>query len=68
MGLNTISVYIFWNQLEPTEGQFNWEGCNDIRRFVKLCQDNGLWVVLRPGPYVCAETEFGGYPAWLLKI
>jgi beta-galactosidase len=67
MGLNTISVYIFWNQLEPVEGQFNWEGNNDIRRFVKLCQDNGLWVALRPGPYVCAETEFGGYPAWLLK-
>jgi beta-galactosidase len=67
MGLNTVSVYIFWNQLEPAEGKFNWEGCNDIRRFVKLCQDNGLWVALRPGPYVCAETEFGGYPAWLLK-
>jgi beta-galactosidase len=67
MGLNTVSVYIFWNQLEPAEGQFNWEGCNDIRRFVKLCGDNGLWVTLRPGPYVCAETEFGGYPAWLLK-
>jgi beta-galactosidase len=67
MGLNTVSVYIFWNQLEPTDGQFNWEGCNDIRRFVKICQINGLWVILRPGPYVCAETEFGGYPAWLLK-
>jgi beta-galactosidase len=67
MGLNTISVYIFWNQLEPAEGQFNFQDNNDIRRFVKLCQANGLWVVLRPGPYVCAETEFGGYPAWLLK-
>ena len=66
MGLNTVSVYIFWNQLEPAEGKFDWEGDNDIRRFVKLCQENGLWVALRPGPYVCAETEFGGYPAWLL--
>jgi beta-galactosidase len=67
MGLNTVSVYIFWNQLEPTEGKFDFTGNNDIHRFVKLCQDNGLWVALRPGPYVCAETEFGGYPAWLLK-
>lgn len=67
MGLNTVSVYVFWNQLEPTEGKFNFTGNGDIRRFVKLCQDNGLWVTLRPGPYVCAETEFGGYPAWLLK-
>jgi beta-galactosidase len=67
MGLNTVSVYIFWNQLEPTEGKFDFTGNGDIRRFVKLCQDNGLWVALRPGPYVCAETEFGGYPAWLLK-
>jgi beta-galactosidase len=67
MGLNTVSVYIFWNQLEPAEGQFDFRGNNDIRRFVRLCQDNGLWVILRPGPYVCAETEFGGYPAWLLK-
>jgi beta-galactosidase len=67
MGLNTVSVYIFWNQLEPTENHFNFVGNNDIRTFVKLCQQNGLWVTLRPGPYVCAETEFGGFPAWLLK-
>jgi beta-galactosidase len=67
MGLNTVSVYVFWNQLEPTEGNFNFTGDGDIRRFVQLCQQNGLWVVLRPGPYVCAETEFGGFPAWLLK-
>jgi beta-galactosidase len=67
MGLNTVSVYIFWNQLEPSEGKFDFTGGGDVRRFVKLCQENGLWVTLRPGPYVCAETEFGGYPAWLLK-
>jgi beta-galactosidase len=67
MGLNTLSVYVFWNQLEPAEGQFNWTGNGDIHHFVRLCQDNGLWVTLRPGPYVCAETEFGGFPAWLLK-
>ena len=67
MGLNAISLYFFWNQLEPTEGHFDFTGSNDVRRCVQLCRDNGLWVILRPGPYVCAETEFGGYPAWLLK-
>jgi beta-galactosidase len=67
MGLNTISIYLFWNQIEPSEGKFDFQGINDVRRFVKLCQDNHLWVIVRAGPYVCAETEFGGFPAWLLK-
>ncbi len=66
LGLNTVSVYVFWNQIEPKEGEFVFDGMTDVRRFVKLCQDNGLWVVLRVGTYVCAEWEFGGYPAWLL--
>jgi len=66
MGLNAVSLYFFWNQLEPAEGHFDFTGSNDLRRCVKLCQQNGLWVLLRPGPYVCAETEFVGYPAWLL--
>ncbi|HVT81687.1 MAG TPA: beta-galactosidase [Phycisphaerae bacterium] len=67
MGLNTISVYLFWHQIEPKPGEFVFTGISDVRRFVKLCQDNGMWVCLRVGPYVCAETEFGGFPAWLLK-
>jgi len=67
MGLNTVSVYIFWNQLEPHEGSFNFTGDNDVARFVRLAQAEGLWVILRPGPYVCAEWEFGGFPWWLLK-
>jgi beta-galactosidase len=67
MGLNTVSVYIFWSQLEPQEGKFDFTGNNDVRHFIQLCRDNGMWVFLRPGPYVCAETEFGGFPAWLLK-
>jgi beta-galactosidase len=67
MGLNTISIYVFWNQLEPREGEFNFTGDNDIAQFVRLAQAEGLWVILRPGPYVCAEWEFGGYPWWLLK-
>jgi hypothetical protein len=67
MGLNTISVYLFWNQMEPKEGEFVFEGMTDIRRFVKLCEKEGMWVELRVGPYVCAEIEFGGLPSWLLK-
>jgi beta-galactosidase len=67
MGLNTISIYVMWNQIEPKEGQFNFEGFNDIRRIAKLCQSNGMWLILRPGPYVCAEFEFGGLPAWLIQ-
>jgi beta-galactosidase len=67
MGLNTISVYLFWNQIEPTEGNFVFKDQTDVRRFVKLCQDNGMWVILRSGPYICGEIDFGGMPAWLLK-
>lgn len=67
MGLNTVSVYTFWNEFEPHEGQFNFTGDNDVAHFVQLAQAEGLWVILRPGPYVCAEWEFGGYPWWLLK-
>src|SRR6185436_10380742 len=60
MGLNAVSVYFFWNQIETTEGNFVFKDQTDVRHFVKLCQDNGMWVLLRPGPYVCAETDFGG--------
>ncbi len=67
MGLNTVSIYIFWNVHEPREGEFNFSGDADIAEFVRLAQKEGLWVVLRPGPYCCAEWEFGGYPWWLLK-
>ena len=67
MGLNTVSIYVFWNQHEPRPGQFNFSGDADIAQFVRLAQKEGLWVILRPGPYCCAEWEFGGYPWWLLK-
>jgi len=67
MGLNAISFYLFWNQVEPEEGQFNFTGATDVRRVLKLCQDNGMWAILRPGPYCCAEDEFGGIPYWTLK-
>lgn len=67
MGLNTVSIYVFWNQHEPREGEFNFRGDADIAQFVRLAQKEGLWVIVRPGPYCCAEWEFGGYPWWLLK-
>ena len=67
MGLNTVSIYVFWNLLEPEPDKWDFSGNNDIAQFVRDAQQEGLHVVLRPGPYVCAEWEFGGYPAWLLK-
>ncbi len=67
MGMNAISIYMFWNVHEPYRGQFNFEGQADIAHFIRLAQKEGLWVFLRPSPYVCAEWEFGGYPWWLLK-
>jgi len=65
MGLNTIGTYVFWNLHEPEKGKFDFTGGNDVAEFVKIAQQEGLWVILRPSPYVCAEWEFGGYPYWL---
>jgi len=67
MGLNTVGTYLFWNLHEPRPGQFDFSGGNDIAAFVRVAQEEGLWVILRPGPYSCAEWEFGGFPSWLLK-
>ena len=67
MGMNSISIYMFWNVHEPQKGKYNFSGSADVARFVKLAQEVGLWVILRPSPYACAEWEFGGYPWWLLK-
>src|ERR1700744_6191851 len=67
MGLNTIGTYVFWNAQEPEPGKFDFTSDNDIAEFVRAAKAEGLWVVLRPSPYVCAEWEFGGYPYWLLK-
>ena len=66
MGLNTISTYVFWNLHEPTPGKFDFSGNNNVAEFVRQAGAEGLHVILRPGPYVCAEWELGGYPAWLL--
>ena len=67
MGLNTVSTYVFWNLHEPRPGVFDFSGGLDIAAFIKAAQEEGLWVILRPSPYVCAEWEFGGLPSWLLK-
>lgn len=67
LGMNTICLYTFWNIHEPAPDEFDFTDGNDLREFVELCRDNGMKVILRPGPYVCAEWEMGGLPWWLLK-
>lgn len=67
MGLNTVTTYVFWNYHEESPGKWNFSGEKDLRKFIKTAQEVGLYVIIRPGPYVCAEWEFGGYPWWLQK-
>lgn len=67
LGMNTVCLYVFWNIHEQKEGQFDFTGNNDVAAFCRLCQKNGMYVIVRPGPYVCAEWEMGGLPWWLLK-
>lgn len=67
MGLNTICTYIFWDIHEPEQGKWDFTGGNDVAAFIRLAQKEGLHVLIRPGPYVCSEWDFGGLPPWLLK-
>ncbi len=67
LGMNTLCVYVFWNIHEQKMDEFDFTDNNDLRAFVKLAQKNGMYVIVRPGPYVCAEWEMGGLPWWLLK-
>jgi beta-galactosidase len=67
MGLNTITTYVFWNLHESRPGVYDFSGQNDVTEYIREAQQEGLNVILRPGPYVCAEWELGGYPSWLLK-
>jgi beta-galactosidase len=68
MGLNTISTYVFWNYHEPKPGMFDFKSDNrDLAEFLRMAQRESLYVILRPGPYACAEWDFGGFPSWLLK-
>ena len=67
LGMNTLCIYVFWNLHEPREGVFDFTGNSDVAEFCRLAQKNGMYVIVRPGPYVCAEWEMGGLPWWLLK-
>ncbi len=67
MGLNTIAFYVFWNALEQEDGNWDFSGRNDIAAFIDLCQQEGMWVLFRPGPYVCGEWDLGGLPTYLIK-
>jgi len=66
MGLNTIATYVFWNVHEPKPGVYDFSGNNDLVAFIRTAQEEHMHVLLRAGPYSCAEWEFGGFPAWLL--
>lgn len=66
MGCNTVETYVPWNWHEPEKGRFCFEGRKDLRKFILLAQELGLYVIVRPSPYICAEWEFGGLPGWLL--
>ena len=67
MGLNTIQTYVFWNLHETEPGKFDFSGNLDIAEFVRIAGEEGLDVIVRPGPYICTELDFGGFPAWLLR-
>lgn len=68
MGCNTIAVYLFWNYFEQEPGKFDFSDNRDFSEFIKICNEEHMWVLLRPGPYVCAEWDFGGLPPYLLSI
>lgn len=67
MGFNAVETYCAWNLHEPNEGEFYFDGRADVERFLTTAKELGLYAIVRPGPYICAEYEFGGFPGWLLK-
>lgn len=68
MGINTIFTYVYWQDIEMLQGQFNFTGNNDIAAWFAEIQAAGLKGILRPGPYVCAERDWGGLPGWLSQL
>ena len=68
MGLNTVATYVFWNWHETEPGKWDFEGDKNLAEYIKTAGEEGMMVILRPGPYVCAEWEFGGYPWWLQNV
>ncbi|VVC32178.1 Glycoside hydrolase superfamily,Beta-galactosidase 1-like,Glycoside hydrolase, family [Cinara cedri] len=67
-GLNTVSTYVEWSLHEPRPDNYNFEDMADLEHFLQLIKDEGMYVLLRPGPYICAERDFGGFPYWLLNV
>ncbi|XP_050533362.1 beta-galactosidase-like [Daktulosphaira vitifoliae] len=67
-GLNAVSTYVEWSLHEPYSGVYNFDDMADLEYFIELIQDEGMYVLLRPGPYICAERDFGGFPYWLLNV
>ena len=67
MGLNTIETYVPWNAHSPRPGVFDTSGMLDLERFLREIADAGLYAIVRPGPYICAEWDNGGLPAWLFR-
>jgi len=67
LGLNTLCTYVFWDLHEPQPGKFDFTGNLDVAAYIRMAQEVGLWVLLRPGPYICSEWDFGGLPPWLLS-
>uniref|UniRef100_A0A8I4A039 Beta-galactosidase n=1 Tax=Callithrix jacchus TaxID=9483 RepID=A0A8I4A039_CALJA len=66
-GLNTLTTYVPWNLHEPERGKFDFSGNLDLEAFILMASEIGLWVILRPGPYICSEIDLGGLPSWLLQ-
>ena len=67
IGINTVMTYVFWNFHEAQPGQYDFTDQRDVAEFIREAQQEGLYVILRPGPYSCGEWDLGGYPAWLLR-
>lgn len=68
MGLNTVATYVFWNLHETEQGKWDFTGDKNLAEYIRIAGEEGMMVILRPGPYVCAEWEFGGYPWWLQNV
>lgn len=67
LGFNTVETYVPWNLHEPRKGEYHFDGILDLEKFLLTAQELGLYAIVRPSPYICAEWEFGGFPAWLLN-
>lgn len=65
-GLNAVSTYVEWSTHNPKENLYKWDGIANLVKFIKMAEEEELFVILRPGPYICAERDMGGFPYWLL--